>query len=567
MVAGALVIKNGYVYDPLNGVNGEVMDIYVENGKIVEKVSEREAKVIDAKGKIVMPGGVDLHSHIAGTKVNAGRIIRPEDHRRLALRKGKTRSGVGYSVPSTYTTGYLYSLMGYTTVFEPATPPLKTRHTHEELNDIPMLDKACFPLFANNWAVMKYTAENAVEECAAYVAWVLRSVKGYAVKGVNPGGVYAWGWGKNVESLDDQVPHFGVTPREIVRMLVKVCKLLNLPHQFHLHTNNLGKPGNYRTVIETIEAVSDLAEGKKPVLHITHVQFCGYKGDSWIKLKSGAEEIAKLVNNRSYVTIDTGCVWFGDTTTMTADGPFQFILYQLTGNKWVNSDVELETGAGIVPIRYRRRSFVNALQWSIGLELALLVKDPWRVYVTTDHPNGAPFIRYPDVIACLMSKEAREKELKKVNRRARRRSLLPSIEREYTLYEVAIVTRAGPAKILGLKSKGHLGVGADADVAVYDLDPEKIDLSRDYEVVKKAFSKAYYTVKGGEVVVKEGEVVREVWGGTFYVNPEVPVDLEKKMLEDVKEFFDRWYTVKMENYPIEKAYLEKPLEVQVKTAL
>ena len=32
-----LFIKNGFVYDPLNGVNGEKMDIAIENGKIVEK--------------------------------------------------------------------------------------------------------------------------------------------------------------------------------------------------------------------------------------------------------------------------------------------------------------------------------------------------------------------------------------------------------------------------------------------------------------------------------------------------------------------------------------------------
>ena len=34
---------------------------------------------------------------------------------------------------------------------------------------------------------------------------------------------------------------------------------------------------------------------------------------------------------------------------------------------------------------------------------------------------------------------------------------------------ICIITRAGPAKCLGLKDKGHLGVGADADVTVYDM--------------------------------------------------------------------------------------------------
>ena len=53
-------------------------DIFIKDGIIVDKVNG-EAKVIDASGKIVMPGGVDIHAHIAGAKVNTGRALRPED--------------------------------------------------------------------------------------------------------------------------------------------------------------------------------------------------------------------------------------------------------------------------------------------------------------------------------------------------------------------------------------------------------------------------------------------------------------------------------------------------------
>ena len=34
-----LIIKNGFVFDPINGINGEKMDIAIKNGKIVEKVT------------------------------------------------------------------------------------------------------------------------------------------------------------------------------------------------------------------------------------------------------------------------------------------------------------------------------------------------------------------------------------------------------------------------------------------------------------------------------------------------------------------------------------------------
>jgi formylmethanofuran dehydrogenase subunit A len=558
-----LLIRNGFVYDPINGVNGEKMDIAVKDGKIVESVNERKARKIDASGMVVMPGGVDIHCHIAGSEVNTGRLLRPEDHFKDFERKTSiTRSGVGHSIPSTFTTGYRYSRMGYTTIMNPSMPPLEAKHTHEELSDTPMVDKASYPLLGDWWLVLEYLKQGEIEECARHIAWMMTSTKGYAIKIVNPGGLEAWGFGHNVTSLDDQVPCFCVTPREIIRGLCKVNKLLNLPHTIHVHTNNLGRPGNYLTALETMGCVEDLATENKPAIHITHCQFSAFKGDDWGTLESGAEEIANYVNNHSHVTLDMGQVIFTDTTTMTADGPFQYTLYELSGNKWVNHDVETETSAGIVPFRYRRKSYVHAIQWSIGLELALLIKDPWKILMTTDHPNGGPFTSYPKIIAWLMSRKAREAALKRINPRARSRSLLPSIDRELGFGEIAIMTRAGQAKALWLKSKGHLGLGADADIAIYNVNPEKTDPSRKYRTVRKAFKRAAYTIKDGKIVVENGEILRHVEGATMWLD--VQSSEPARITDEMKRRFREYWTVEYENYPVTDHYLEISNPIPVK---
>ncbi len=562
-----LLIKNGFVYDPINGIDGERVDIAIKDGRIVERVDERRAEIIDASGMIVMPGGVDLHSHIVGGKVNSGRLLRPEDHRKDYEVKTKvTRSGVGYSIPSTFTTGYRYSRMGYTTVMDPAIAPLKARHAHEELNDTPMIDKGFYPLLGDWWFVLEFIRDGKIEECAAHVAWLISSVKGYAIKLVNPGGLEAWGFGRNVDSIDDPVPYFNITPRDIIRGLCKVNQLLNLPHAIHIHTNNLGKPGNYTTTLDTMKCVEDLAIDDKPIAHVTHCQFNAFKGVNWKTLASGAPEIADYVNKHKHVTLDMGQIIFTDTTTMTADGPFQYILYKLTGNKWVNSDVETETSAGIVPIRYRRASYANAVQWSIGLELALLIKDTWKVYLTTDHPNGGPFTEYPRVIAWLMSRIARERTMKRLNKRAVAKMTLPSIDREYTFYEIAIATRAGPARSLGLKNKGHLGVGADADVAIYDVNPKEVNPSRQYKLVRRAFRRAAYTIKSGEVVVKNGEIVKSMMGDTIWCNIHVMPSLAEDVAKGLKKRFREYWTVEYDNYPIPEKYLSisYPMEIKAK---
>ena len=76
-------ITNGIVYDPSRNINGKQKDIYVCDGKIV---SPSISELIDYKtsydvsGMIIMAGGIDIHSHIAGGNVNNARVLSPEIH-------------------------------------------------------------------------------------------------------------------------------------------------------------------------------------------------------------------------------------------------------------------------------------------------------------------------------------------------------------------------------------------------------------------------------------------------------------------------------------------------------
>jgi formylmethanofuran dehydrogenase subunit A len=109
-----LEIKNGIVFDPINKIKGEKMNILINDGRVVEKLKGKP-EVIDASDKIIMPGGIEIHSHFAGGKETAGRLLRPEDGARVTYRKmDGMRAGSGFSMPSSFTAGYLYAKMGYT---------------------------------------------------------------------------------------------------------------------------------------------------------------------------------------------------------------------------------------------------------------------------------------------------------------------------------------------------------------------------------------------------------------------------------------------------------------------
>jgi formylmethanofuran dehydrogenase subunit A len=295
-------------------------------------------------------------------------------------------------------------------------------------------------------------------------------------------------------------------------------------------------------------------KGRKNSVHVVHVQFNALDGENYMNVKSGAAKIAKYVNANPHVTLDLGQAIFTNTTTMTGDGPWQFRLWNLTGNKWVNSDVEMEAGAGVVPYTFRKNNSLNAIQWAIGLELALHIYDPWRVYMTTDHPNGGPFIYYPTVIAWLMSRKARTDTMLDINKAVMRRTTLSSIYREYTFREIAIITRAATAKVLGLEDKGHLGPGADADISIYHMDPTNWRPSM-YRDLEKAFSRAAYTIKGGTIVVKDGEIKETPQGTTYWVDAKVPEEIEANFMKELHEDFRKHYTISLSNYPVEDAYL------------
>ena len=62
----SLMIKGGRVLDPATKTD-QIADIYIEDGvvkKIGTKLKEKADETVDASGKYVMPGFIDLHVHL-----------------------------------------------------------------------------------------------------------------------------------------------------------------------------------------------------------------------------------------------------------------------------------------------------------------------------------------------------------------------------------------------------------------------------------------------------------------------------------------------------------------------
>lgn len=525
-------LTGGRLYDPANGVDGTVRDIYVENGRIVApqpgaKVSSEYA----LNGKVVMAGGIDPHSHIGGGKVTIARMLMPQDHIGEEIaHTALTRAGCGHAIPSTFTAGYRYAEMGYTAAFEPAMLPTGARQAHLEMGDTPIIDKGAFAMLgSDDFFLRQLAGKSDFSAIKDYIAWTMHATQALAVKVVNPGGISAFKFNQRQMNLDEQHVHYGVTPREILLTLARGLQELGVVHPLHVHGCNLGVPGGVETTLETIRGAAGVP------MHLTHIQYHSYGTEGDMKFSSGATRVAEAVNANKNISIDIGQVMFGQTCTASGDSMRQFVNTRSADPKrWVVMDIECDAGCGVVPFKYRDKSFVNALQWAIGLELFLLVNDPWRIFLTTDHPNGGPFTCYPHLIRLLMDKSFRQDAMKTINQDALKYSTLSSLDREYTLYEIAIMTRAGPAKSLGLKDRGHLGVGACADITVYDDNPDR----------EAMFTTPELVFKNGELIVRNGKIIKVVNGATHVARPSYDKGIETSL----KRYFEDFHTMRMENF-------------------
>ncbi|MBI1731513.1 MAG: formylmethanofuran dehydrogenase subunit A [Gammaproteobacteria bacterium] len=526
-------LANGTIIDPAHGVNAVQRDIFIEDGRIVRAPAAMRKidREYDLSGNIVMAGALDIHTHIGGGKVNIARVLLPEDHEQdpVAPSAGR-RGGSGRAVPSTFVTGYRYAEMGYTACFEPAMLPANTRQAHLEMADIPIVDAGAYVLMGNDDFLLQLMSDGAPQALITdYVAWTMRATQALAVKVVNPGGINAFKFNQRKLDLDERHAVYDVTPRSILRALCTAVHDLGIPHPLHVHGCNLGVPGNDATTLDTITAADGLR------MHLTHLQFHAYGKEGDRKFSSGAARIAERINAAQNISLDVGQIMFGRTVTASGDTMLQFRgAKHAHPKKTVTMDIECDAGCGVVPFNYRSRNFVNALQWCVGLELFLLINDPWRIFLTTDHPNGAPFTCYPHLIRLLMDREYRLEMLSGLHPAARQHSILASLTREYSLYEIAILTRAAPARSLGLGDRGHLGVGAAADVVVY----------RKRRNMEEMFSSPRLVFKDGKPVVQDGRIIDTPAGTVHRVAPEFDPAIARRL----QRYFDRYHTVRLGNF-------------------
>ena len=527
-----IVIRGAEVYDYAHGIRGTVQDVWVEGERVVA-APENPARyeVIDGKGCILAPAGVEIHSHFAGSGLDSVRRFLSSNF--MALDS---------LAPSPEIVSERYLRLGYTTLFDAASSPLLSQSTHQDLDRMKIVDRGTYTLMGDHTVLLGALAKGNASEIRDTIAWLLQVSGGYAVKLVNPGSGFAWKNSSTLSGLDDPIGWNDLTQRKIIQRVVAAVNRMGLPHPVHLHARRLGQPGNQVDFLKTIKAL----EGQRA--HLCHIQFYAYGSDGKGGYTSAAEQVVKLIESSQKLTFDVGQIIPGPAMAITADTSSMDSLRRMTAQPWISCQLEGEGGINALPLEYLPSDPTSAVQWATGMELLLRFPDPTRMFLTTDHPNGGPFMAYPQVIEWLMNRESRDEMLQSLHPAGNKRSGLSGCHREYSLEDVLAMTGYGPAKSLGLTDRGHLGVGALAELRCY----------RKQASIKAMFENPAWVMHRGKLVVKNGKIQGSLQGRTLLVRP----SWDRERSKAIHSSLSRWISFQPEHYALgEKHQVKDGLEV------
>ena len=532
-----LLVKNGFVFDPFNNIEGDKKDILIDNGKVVDKfVSGKDIKEIDAKGKTVIPAAVEIHAHVASQQLNWVRLLGSANQDFQKLWNGLTLNAIAKD----------YISNGYTFILEANVFPSLTKQTIFDLKRLPVLDKAFLLNTSNLWALELEFQKKMVEEGAVFLSNLLEKVKGFGLKVYNPFEAEYWNWKVIRKNLTEKGRLFNFTPMDVYEKLPRFVEHLGLPHSIHAHIEGYETHYSKENLLATLNKVkslglkpnskSDFVIKRSQIFHLAHSSSYNIDGDN--------SELIKFYNENQDFDMDLGFIGFNALNPLiTSD---RHLINKLINSadpyKLIRSSVESEGDSFATLRKFSKKKKEDCIMWANAIDLALNIT-PWQLQFSVNYPNYADIINLPEIASWLISNNAREQYMNDMEVSFLKGNSIASNDKTLTFNDFIILTRSSPAKALGIGSiKGNLGLGADGDLNILNLNLNDTDISKDYGNFKSALGNIEYVIKAGEVIKDHEKINLNSSGKIFWASGKPEKEDTKTILAKKEAFYQKYYS-------------------------
>jgi len=540
-----LLVKNGYVFDPFNSIEGEKKDILIEDGKVVDKfASSSDIKEIDAKGKTVIPAALEMHAHIASQQLNWVRLLGSNNQEFQNLWNGLGLEKIAKD----------YVSNGYTFILEANVFPSLTKQTIFDLQRLPVLDKAFLLNTSNLWALELEFQKEMIEEGAVLLSNLLEKVKGFGLKAYNPFEAEYWNWKVVRKNLTEKGRLFNFTPMDVYEKLARFVEHLGLPHSVHAHIEGYESPSSKENLLATLNKMRSLGLKPNPkndfeikrsqIFHLAHASSYNIDGDN--------SELIKFYNENQDFDMDLGFIGFNTINPLiTSDRHLiNKLIISTESSKLIRSSVESEGDSFSTLRKFSKEKKEDCIMWANAIDLALNIS-PWQLQFSVNYPNYADISNLPEIGSLLTSNKAREQFMEGMDANSLKDNILISNEKVFTFNEFIILTRSSPAKSLGIGSiKGNLGLGADGDLNILNLNLNDIDISKDYEKFKSAFRNIEYVIKSGEIIKNQEKINLDSSGKILWASGKPEKEDTTSILAKKKDFYQKFYSNFYDSYAI-----------------
>lgn len=532
-----LLVKNGFVFDPFNNIKGEKKDVLIEDGKFVDKfTSSNDIQELNANGKTVIPAATEIHAHVASQQLNWVRLLGSDSQDFRNLWNGLTLNGIAKD----------YISNGYTFILEANVFPSLTKQTIFDLKRLPVLDKAFLLNPSNLWALELEFQKDMVEEGAVFLSNLLEKVKGFGLKAYDPFEAEYWNWKVVRKNLTEKGRLFNFTPMDVYEKLLRFVEYLGLPHSIHTHIEGYEShysKENLPVTLNNVKALglkpnqkSDFGIKRSQIFHLAHGSSYNIDGDN--------SELIKFYNENQDFDMDLGFIGFNAINPLiTSD---RHLISKLTNSanpyKLIRSSVESEGDSFATLRNFSKKKKDDCVMWANAIDLALNIT-PWQLQFSVNYPNYADIMNLPEIACWLVSHDAREQFMKNMDTTFLKDNSLITNSKELTFNDFIILTRSSPAKSLGIGSiKGNLGLKADGDLNILNLNLNDTDISKDHEKIKSTLDNIEYVIKAGEVIKNHDKVNLNSSGKVFWASGKPEKEDTKTILRKKEDFYQKYYS-------------------------